>query len=147
MSYSKAMSTLEDIYCFGGNPLDRMSERRDDATWIAGLLDDPATRMLPLRDLKPFVKNAASPVLDWQPVALWRGRIDAGAMLIFLGIGDGCARFAIDATAVETAPDIDTELIDVRARAPTIGRDGAVVLAEARAMLDWHVGHRCCAQC
>src|SRR5215467_9192458 len=132
------MSTLEEIYCFGGNPLDRMSERRADATWIAGLLDDPSTRMLPLRDLKPFVRNGASPMLDWQPVVPWRGQIEAGAMLIFLGIGDGCAHFAIDATGVEAAPDIDTELIDVRALAPTIGLGEAGALAEARSLLDWH---------
>src|SRR5215831_19916864 len=141
------MSTLEDIYCFGGNPLDRMSERRDDAAWIAGLLDDPSTRMLPLRDLKPFVRNGASPMLDWQPVAPWRGRIEAGAMLIFLGIGDGCARFAIDATGVEAPPDIGTELIDVRALAPTIAQGEAALLAEARSLLDWHARHRFCAQC
>jgi NAD+ diphosphatase len=141
------MNALEEIYCFGGNPLDRMSERRDDATWIAALLDDPATRMLPLRDLKPFVRDGASPMLDWQPVASWREQIQGGAMVIFLGIGDGCARFAIDATGVEVTPDIDTELIDVRALAPTIAPGEAAVLAEARSLLDWHARHRFCAQC
>ena len=28
---------MEDVYCFGGNPLDRASERRDDGAWIATL--------------------------------------------------------------------------------------------------------------
>jgi len=32
---------MDDIYCFGGNPLDRASERRDDREWIAALLGDP----------------------------------------------------------------------------------------------------------
>ena len=31
---------MDDIYCFGGNPLDRASERRDDREWIAALLAD-----------------------------------------------------------------------------------------------------------
>src|SRR5262245_15061109 len=141
------MGTLEEIYCFAGNTLDRMSECRDDAQWIAALLDDPATRMLPLRDLKPFVLGGASPMLDWQPVAPWRGHIEAGAMLIFLGVGDGCARFAIDATGAAAAPDVDTELIDVRSLAPTIASGEAAVLAEARSLLDWHARHRFCAQC
>ena len=44
---------MEDIYCFGGNPLDRASERRRDREWIAKLLGDPESRILPLRDLKP----------------------------------------------------------------------------------------------
>ena len=141
------MSAMEEIYCFGGNPLDRMSERRGDGAWIEALLDDPATRMLPLRDLKPFVRGGATPMLDWQAVAPWRGQIEAGATLIFLGIGDGCAHFAVDATGMDATPDIDTELIDVRALASTIAPGEAAVLAEARSLLDWHARHRFCAQC
>ena len=40
---------MEDVYCFGGNPLDRASERRDDRDWITRL-GDPQTRLLPLRE-------------------------------------------------------------------------------------------------
>ena len=80
---------MEDIYCFAGNPLDRVSERRDDREWIASLLGDPQTRILALRDLKPFTRGTGAPALDWQPVGPWRGHIDSGAQLIFLGLGDG----------------------------------------------------------
>ena len=69
---------MEDIYCFGGNPLDRASERRDDTEWIVQLLGDPGTRLLALRDLKPFTRSTAVPALDWQPVAAWREQIDGG---------------------------------------------------------------------
>src|SRR5262245_12777314 len=138
---------MEDVYCFAGNPLDRMSERRDDREWIAGLLDDPATRVLPLRDLKPVVRGSAPPTLDWQPVAPWRGQIESGAMLIFLGLGDGRAHFAIDATGANGAPDLDVELIDVRALAPSIPTGEAAILAQARSVIDWHARHRFCAQC
>jgi NAD+ diphosphatase len=138
---------MEDIYCFAGNPLDRVSERRDDREWIAALLDAPGTRMLALRDLKPLIRGTAIPALDWQPLAPWRGQIETGATLIFLGIADGCARFAIDATGVDIAPDLDTEPIDVRALAPTIPVGEAAILAEARSLIDWHARHRFCAQC
>jgi hypothetical protein len=40
---------MEDVYCFGGNPLGRASERRDDGAWIATLFDDLQTRLLALR--------------------------------------------------------------------------------------------------
>src|SRR5207249_4543534 len=73
--------------------------------------------------------------------------IDTGAAFIFLGLGDGRAHFAIDATGAKVAPDIDTELIDVRARAPAIATGEAAILAEARSLLDWHARHRFCAQC
>ena len=42
---------MEEIYCFAGNPLDRVSQRRQDAGWVASLLEDPATRVLPLHGL------------------------------------------------------------------------------------------------
>lgn len=138
---------MDEIYCFGGNPLDRVSERRDDGEWIAALLDKPETRVLPLRDLKPFTRGTATPALDWQPVAQWREQIDGGASLIFLGLGDGRAHFAVDATGASVAPDIDTELTDVRALAPAIATGEAAILAEARSLLDWHARHRFCAQC
>jgi len=138
---------VDEIYCFGGNALDRVSERRDDREWITMLLDKPESRILPLRDLKPFTRGGATPALDWQPVAHWREQIDSGASLIFLGLGDGGAHFAIDATGAAVAPDIDIELIDVRALAPTIASGEAAILAEARSLLDWHARHRFCAQC
>jgi NAD+ diphosphatase len=138
---------MEDVYCFGGNPLDRASERRADREWIAKLLDDPESRVLPLRDLKPFTRNTTAPALDWRPVDQWRDQIESGAMLIFLGLGDGRAHFAIDATGAHVVPDVDTELIDVRALAPTLASGEAAILAEARSVLDWHARHRFCAQC
>jgi NAD+ diphosphatase len=137
----------EDVYCFGGNPLDRASERRGDREWIRKLLDDPDTRIVALRDLKPFTRGGSTPALDWQPIAPWRDQIDAGATLIFLGLGDGRAHFAIDATGAAVAPDVDTELIDVRALAPTLPGGEAAILAQARSLLDWHARHRFCAQC
>ena len=136
---------MEDIYCFGGNPLDRASERRGDREWIAKLLADPNTRILALRDLKPFTRGTGTPALDWQPVGQWRDQIDAGATLLFLGLGDGRAHFAIDATGTSVASD--TELVDVRALAPAIATGEAAILAEARSLLDWHSRHRFCAQC
>jgi NAD+ diphosphatase len=138
---------VEDVYCFGGNPLDRASERREDGAWIAALLDDPETRVLALRDLKPLTGGAQAPALDWQPVGPWRDQIDAGAPLIFLGLGDGRAHFALDATGAEVPPDIETELADVRALAPTLAAGEAAILAQARSLLDWHARHRFCAQC
>src|SRR5688572_15793413 len=126
---------MEDIYCFGGNPLDRASERRGNDEWIAALLGDPETRVLALRDLKPFTRGTATPALDWQPVAPWRDQIETGAPLIFLGLGEGRAHFAIDATGASIAPDIEIELIDVRTLAPALPSGEAAILAEARSVL------------
>src|SRR5271170_594446 len=103
---------MEEIYCFAGNPLDRVSERRRDRDWNAALLADPRSRVLPLYDLKPAVPDMLRPALDWQEIAPWQATIDGGAMLIFLGLADdGRARFAIDAT--HSGVPAEAENIDV----------------------------------
>src|SRR5262249_59719369 len=104
------------------------------------------TRLLALRDLKPFTRGTGAPALDWQPVGPWRGHIDSGAQLIFLGLGDGRAHFAVDATGAGIAPTVDTEPIDVRALAPAIATGEAAILPEARCLIDWHARHRLCPQ-
>lgn len=137
---------MEEIYTFAGNPLDRASQRRSDAGWLSSLLDDPATRVLPLIGLKPLVGDCSAPQLEWQPVDPWRPMLNAGATLVFLGLGEGRAHFALDASAGEGSAE-EAATIDVRNLAATIGGGEAAILAEARALVDWHARHRFCAQC
>ena len=138
---------MEEIYCFAGNPLDRVSERRRDAGWISSLLDEPSTKLIPLRDLKPAIRNGTQMALDWQPVGPWLEAIAAGATLVLLGIAEGRAHFALDATGADLPPDPAIENIDVRTLAPLITGPEAAILAEARSVVDWHARHRFCAQC
>jgi NAD+ diphosphatase len=139
---------MEEIYCFAGNPLDRVSERRRDKEWIGSLLADPQSRVLPLYDLKPAIPDMLRPALDWQPLAAWRAVIDTGATCIFLGIAeDGRAHFTVDATAAGGPVDPMAENIDVRNLAPLVPAGEAAILAEARSLIDWHARHRFCAQC
>src|SRR5271166_2882099 len=138
---------MEEIYCFAGNPLDRAGERRRDAAWIASLLDEPGSRLIPLRDLKPPIRNGGAVELDWQQVGPWRALIEAGSTLVLLGIAQGRAHFALDATGADLPPDPATENIDVRTLAPLIAGGEAAILAEARSLIDWHARHRFCAQC
>lgn len=137
---------MEEIYCFAGNPLDRVSQRRQDAAWVAALLDDPLTRLLPLRELKPLVRDGSTD-LDWQPVGPWRAAIDAGATLILLGIDGGRAYFALDASAAPAPPGGAAASADVRTLAAAIPGGEAAILAEARSLIDWHSRHGFCAQC
>src|SRR5215472_13309993 len=138
---------MEEIYCFAGNSLDRVSQRRQDAAWVASLLQRPDTRLLPLQSLKPQVRHSSAVTLDWQSVAAWQPLIDAGNTLILLGMRDGRAYFALDATAATPPPDGDTVAMDARAVAPLIDDGEAAILAEARSLIDWHARHRFCAQC
>jgi len=138
---------MEEIYCFAGNPLDRVSQRRQDAAWVASLLDEPATRVLPLHGLKPQIRHSSAAALDWQNVAPWRVLIDNGSTLILLGLREDRAYFALDATSAEIPSDGDSVAMDARAAAPMIDGGEAAILAEARSLIDWHDRHRFCARC
>jgi NAD+ diphosphatase len=138
---------MEEIYCFAGNPLDRVSQRRQDARWVASLLDHPDTRVLPLHDLKPQVRHSSAMGLDWQNVASWRPLIDEGSTLILLGMRGEQAYFALDATSADIPADGETAAMDARAVAPMIDSGEAAILAEARSLVDWHARHRFCARC
>lgn len=138
---------MEEIYCFAGNPLDRVSQRRQDAAWIASLFDDPASRVLPLIELKPVVREDAAADLDWQPLAPWRPLIEQGATVILLGIGGGRAHFALDASAATMPAGEPRATADVRSLAASIAGGEAAILAEARSLIDWHARHGFCAQC
>ncbi|MGH7099237.1 MAG: NAD(+) diphosphatase [Stellaceae bacterium] len=136
---------MEEIYCFAGNPLDRAAMRRQDAAWVAALLDDPLSLVLPFIDLKPLVRNASPTGPDWRPMAEWRARIAAGAGAILLGLDERQrAYFALDAGSSEKAGEATR---DVRALAAEIAGGEAAILGEARALLDWHARHRFCARC
>jgi NAD+ diphosphatase len=138
---------MEEIYTFAGNPLDRVSERRQNAAWVASLLDDPNSRLLPLHELKPLVRRASAPALAWQPVAPWRALIDDGAILILLGLDGERAHFALDTSALPVPEDQGLEALDARVAASAIAGPEAAILAEARSAIDWHGRHRFCAAC
>ncbi len=90
---------------------------------------------------------SGAPALDWQRVGPWREVIERGATLIFLGLGDGGPRFAVDATGADIGPDSAREAFDARTLAPLLPGGEAAILAEARSLIDWHARHRFCAQC
>src|SRR5437764_13160508 len=127
---------MEEIYCCAGNPLDRVSQRRQDAAWLASLLEDPGTRMLPLHGLKPQIRHSSAAGLGWQSVAPWRPLIDDGSTLILLGIREDRAYFALDATSAEIPSDGDSVAMDARTAAPMIDGGEAAVLAEARSLIE-----------
>jgi NAD+ diphosphatase len=138
---------MEEIYTFAGNPLDRVSQRRQDAAWIASLLGDPETRLLPFRELKPVVRSQSAAALDWQPAESWREAIAGGATLVLLGIAKGRAYFALDASNAPGSGGVEEATADVRSLAAAIPGPEAAILAEARSVLDWHARHGFCAQC
>ncbi|MEJ0004240.1 MAG: NUDIX-like domain-containing protein [Pararobbsia sp.] len=147
-----ALYDRSSVVGFGLNPLDRLSEKRDDMAFVETLREAPTTRFLVLAgDIPVFRKQGDAH-------ALLFSRDEAAAFGepahdIFLGQDPhGGALFALGfdkARAAALGTDPGLALIDLR----TVAMQGHVtpaVLGElggAKAMLDWHQRHRFCANC
>ena len=151
---------------FHGNPLDRASDRREDATFLAELRARPDARaVLIARDMPILAKgDPREPMFPVATIAALGGaRIE-----ILLGLGSsGAPVFGalLPDAAVEQRADLsdgfldrrelvvpgrdDLELVDLR----SIAMQGLVpqatlaILGQAKAIAHWHARHGFCANC
>ncbi|MBM3518290.1 MAG: NAD(+) diphosphatase [Alphaproteobacteria bacterium] len=136
-------------YVFAGNPLDRVSHLRRDEAWLAAALADPDARLLPFWQLRPLV--GAANRLAWQPARELAGHATLGTVVL-LGQAEGRSFFAADFSAL---PEPEREgplagcgaFVDARGIAPQLPVAETGVLAQARALVDWHLRHGFCAAC
>jgi NAD+ diphosphatase len=133
--------------------LDRVSERRKDASWVAALLIHAESRFVPVWRSRNYVDpNAAAPVTltAAEASALPQG----GEAPIFLGLAGEIAYFACDLSHIEAGEGGPALLsgaaatfLDLRVVGPRLAREQGGLLAYARGMLTWHRRHRFCGQC
>ena len=141
---------------FAGNPLNRASEKRLEANWIESRLRDPSSLIFPMWRLEPFLlgpENSAPPI---QLGLLKPGLTDAlaadGAPCIFLGLDGDRAVFALDISAADN-PAKEGPLAglgffrDARAAGQMVSIKEAAIIAQAKALIDWHQRHGFCPKC
>ena len=141
---------------FSGNPLNRASEKRTDTTWIESKRRDPSSLILPLRRLEPFLLGSekASPPIE---LGLIRSEVanslaDADAICIFLGLEGDRAIFALDVPEASD-PAKGGPLAglgyfrDARMAGSMVSIEHAALIAQAKAMIDWHQRHGFCPRC
>jgi NAD+ diphosphatase len=153
-------------FAFAANPLDRLSERREDAAFFAAAYSDPAARaVIFCRDM-PVLKKAAGleaffSLPEAQSLGLVRESVLLGAE------PDGAPVFAelLDDSAVELRGDSSDGFLDKRVLAIP-GRDDIALtdmrsiavqgllpppvigmMGQAKAVLSWHARHRFCSNC
>lgn len=140
------------INTFAGGSLDRASDRRTDADWIAAQRAKPDTRVIPYYRLQPLVAPGGN-AIGWLPAAELGEFLGADLPCIFLGLDTaGVAHFALDVTGVEDAPTLEPfrgagRFMDLRAIALRLPVGDPSTLATGKAVLDWHARHQFCAVC
>lgn len=136
------------VHVYAGNPLDRGDRERRDEAWIEARSCDSESKFLPLRDLKVLVAGDG---------LAWIGANDLTCLVdevapVFLGLLDGTAYFAVDASGFSGDSDQfaggeGARFEDARNAAAYLSGPEMGIVAQAREQIDWHVRHRFCSVC
>ena len=146
---------------FAGDTLDRVGIERKDPTWIAAKLAAAETRVLPLWRNANFVLHSVNgsaegggdlpptPLLLEVAAAL---KLAPQGDMILLGVTpEGAARFALDISSLATPLDDiaipEAKTGDLRDLANDLPHADSAMMAQARALTQWHAGHKFCAKC
>jgi NAD+ diphosphatase len=141
---------------FAGNALNRASEKRTNPGWIESKLHAPSSLIFPMWRLEPFIlgspKRAAPARLGLLSPGIADSLADGDAPCIFLGLDGEAALFALDVSAA-TNPGDEGPLAglgyfcDARSAAQIVSIKDAAIIAQAKAMIDWHQRHGFCPRC
>jgi NAD+ diphosphatase len=141
---------------FSGSPLNRASEKRTDADWIKSRLHDPASLIFPMWRLEPFLlgsqKSPSPGALGLVPPGIADELADGEAPCIFLGLDGETALFALDISAAAKPGEVGPlaglgYFCDARTAAQLVSIKHAAIIAQAKALIDWHQRHGFCPRC
>jgi len=137
---------------FAGNPLDRASDRRPDATWLAARLEDPRSCAVALWSGAPMVRDEAGAAqLARFPARLAREVSGGEERLLFLGLDGDIAIFALDFEGPADPSEGPLRGLGrfegLRELAPLLTPADAAIAATAKGVFEWRRRHRFCSAC
>lgn len=132
-------------------PLDRQSDRRRDAGYLAERLAHPAARVVVVWRTRSFVAGSDAPTA----VFLAPSEIaHIAGPRIYLGDWEGAPYFALDVSTIEEADlpgafeaAAGANFVDLRTVGALMARAEGGLLAYARGLSWWHQRHRFCGVC
>jgi NAD+ diphosphatase len=137
---------------FAGNPIDRGERFRNDSDKIAEFMEAPNAQFVVFHRLKPFLASGDVAHVQWLSRAAVKDQIPLGATWVFLGLLDDAPHFAVDISRMRD-PENNGPLaglgvfLDMRASAGQLDPQEAGILAQGKALIDWHNRHQFCAVC
>jgi NAD+ diphosphatase len=139
---------------FAGNPLDRASDRRGDAKWLAEQLASDESLGVAIWDGRPFVEPTKDGGMQiaYLPAKLVGELAGGQERLLFLGLWKDSAVFAVDLEGAANPADGGPlaglgKFEDLRAVALKLPATEAAIVATAKQMFEWRRKHPHCAVC
>ena len=137
---------------FAGNPLNRASDRRMDAAWVAGKLADEASLAVAVWNGKVLVEKGGSGTqVSYIPAKMADDLAAGPERLLFMGLWNDTAVFAIDFEGPADPVDGPLEGLgrfeELRGIALELPDQEAAIAATAKQMFEWRRRHRFCAAC
>lgn len=131
-------------FAFTAGRMDRRSDKREDAPFIAAALADADTRILVFSNGDCLVEGAE----DWRLRFLSPPELEELRIVpwppVFLGIESGRAVFAIEIGAQERERIEPRHFVELWRNASRLPDHEAATFAYAKGMLEWHARHRYC---
>ncbi|MEA2780175.1 MAG: diphosphatase [Rhodospirillaceae bacterium] len=128
--------------------LDRAGMRRRDAEWLASLLADPKSRVLPVWRGQNLIREADEPAAAWLPMAEVTSLLAEAGAIALLGLVEETAHFAVDLSHRGEPPQLPgARFTDLRNVGALMAREEGALLAYARGLMHWHLRHRFCGVC
>lgn len=141
---------------FAGSILNRASEKRTDSNWIESKRRDPSSLILPMWRLEPFLlgsENSNPPIeLGLVQPEIADSIASTEAICIFLGIDGERAVFALDVSEAGDPAKVEPlaglgYFRDARVAGSMVSIKDSAIIAQAKAMIDWHQRHGFCPKC
>ena len=138
--------TMREPITFSGNPLDRVSARRKDPSWLDERIGAADSRFLVFSKLQVLADENG---LLWLDASVRELLGDAEPWL--LGMRDGAAHFAVDLSHLQdplAALSLSSgRFAEARGLAAQVPGPDAAIVAHGRALVEWHRRHRYCGAC
>lgn len=144
---------------FANNPLDRAGHKRGQAAWTEAQRLSPDALFVPFWHLNPLIfpplPSEAGRDVGWLPAGAFGPLLASNPIIIFLGLNRrNKPLFAVDVSQLADPEQMGPfagmgGFYDLRelAAAGEVSPGDLSILAQAKAMIDWHLRHGFCAQC
>jgi NAD+ diphosphatase len=132
---------------FTGNPLNRLSEKRAEESFIAEKLHAGDSLVLPFFQTMPLIDGDPP-----APFFLPPGQcgLTGSDLTVFLGMREGRAVFALDIGEDAARAEWLTgfgKFLDLRSAAPLLPLPDLTIASQGKGLLEWHARSKFCGRC